>query len=469
MASPKDYNVTTYSKVPWSQTEFDSKGVVVSYASGVSDGGYSQLARVGNVTPNWRALIRKRLVKPDLPYFIREFYCVGSTPGDSQMYRTSMSIFRYIDTTIYFPDGTWSKQGYPKLRIQRDGRADWYGPASMVLPSSIAAHESAARSRAITKMLMRLKDSKFNAAVAYNEAGQVHRLIGDSARKIAKALVDLRHGHLRLAMEGFGLSVSKRAAARYRKAMNRAADKDSIDTVLAQGVLMVQYGIRPLMSDVVGAAELFAQKVTPEAAADLRTSSTVFINEKQAATASGSLAFPEEFWNGSFSAITTGSVRVSCKIQYTRGNETLHTLSQLGLTNPALVVWEAVPWSFVIDWFLPVGNWISSLDATLGLSFKSGCISTQREYTHARSQAVAGYVVTSNSVTTKERQFTREILSGFPSPSLPSFKNPASLEHALNGIALLVGLRNKIYDAPISDVKQSRKPKDYLWSLNPVR
>lgn len=36
---------------------------------------------------------------------------------------------------------------------------------------------------------------------------------------------------------------------------------------------------------------------------------------------------------------------------------------RLGLTNPALVAWELVPFSFVVDYFLPIGNSIEALSA----------------------------------------------------------------------------------------------------------
>lgn len=32
----------------------------------------------------------------------------------------------------------------------------------------------------------------------------------------------------------------------------------------------------------------------------------------------------------------------------------------LGINNPASIVWEAIPFSFVLDWFLPVGNFLSN-------------------------------------------------------------------------------------------------------------
>lgn len=47
----------------------------------------------------------------------------------------------------------------------------------------------------------------------------------------------------------------------------------------------------------------------------------------------------------------------------------VQAISQYGITNPIAVAWEAVPFSFVVDWFAPIGDFINSLGATAGLSF----------------------------------------------------------------------------------------------------
>lgn len=43
-----------------------------------------------------------------------------------------------------------------------------------------------------------------------------------------------------------------------------------------------------------------------------------------------------------------------------------------GISNPALLAWELLPWSFVIDWFIPVGDYLESLSAFDGFTFSGG-------------------------------------------------------------------------------------------------
>jgi hypothetical protein len=49
-------------------------------------------------------------------------------------------------------------------------------------------------------------------------------------------------------------------------------------------------------------------------------------------------------------------------------NSVAHTLDQFGLINPAVILWELIPFSFVIDWFANVGNVLASYSDFAGLS-----------------------------------------------------------------------------------------------------
>lgn len=49
---------------------------------------------------------------------------------------------------------------------------------------------------------------------------------------------------------------------------------------------------------------------------------------------------------------------------------TVARLNQMGLLNPLSVAWELVPFSFVADWFLPVGSYLESMTSFTGLRFE---------------------------------------------------------------------------------------------------
>jgi hypothetical protein len=140
---------------------------------------------------------------------------------------------------------------------------------------------------------------------------------------------------------------------------------------------------------------------------------------------------------------TTETVTVRMGITVKQSSKALANAKELGITNPALVAWELVPFSFVADWFLPIGNFLGFLDATLGLEFVSGYQTTFRK----RSGRFTRDMMGSKKDGHKTSYFghnewegvtcLRAILSDFPPVSLPRPKNPLSVTHAVSAIALL--------------------------------
>lgn len=64
----------------------------------------------------------------------------------------------------------------------------------------------------------------------------------------------------------------------------------------------------------------------------------------------------------------TGSLRASMGATVRVSNPNLWLLNQLGLLNPAAVVWERAPWSFLVDWVLNVSQWLDQWTDLSGLT-----------------------------------------------------------------------------------------------------
>jgi hypothetical protein len=121
--------------------------------------------------------------------------------------------------------------------------------------------------------------------------------------------------------------------------------------------------------------------------------------------------------------------------------------SQLGLTSPISLGWELIPFSFVIDWFLPIGAALNAASAFDGLTFHSGykayrtekrsqidynLSDTSTDATYDRKEQISG------SGTGTSIHYTRTKLTSFPSARVPTVKNPVSLIHAANAVALVI-------------------------------
>jgi hypothetical protein len=135
---------------------------------------------------------------------------------------------------------------------------------------------------------------------------------------------------------------------------------------------------------------------------------------------------------------------VYVRLDYKMDNPLLAQAANLGLTNPAALAWELVPFSFVADWFVPVGDYLNCLDAALGYSFLGGS-KTERWMHHSKTEAGwrTGAVLNNlkywrfSGAEKIVKTVVRTVYSSSPLPRHPGFKNPFSATHVANALALL--------------------------------
>lgn len=286
-----------------------------------------------------------------------------------------------------------------------------------VLPAS---PPSSFTDRALVKARLAMKDSDVNLGVAFAERSATARMVGDNATTIAKAFMALKRGRTEEAL-------------RRLKLLDRGGARTGKTTI--ERWLEMQYGWKPLLSDVYGACD--ALEKAPRS--DWMVTGKGSYSEKVYGKVNrpGSLGYEctMEGMMGSF-------VRIDAQPE----NELLHTLAALGITNPAEIAWELVPYSFVVDWFLPIGSWLSSLDAMLGYGPTWCSIS---KITRGKWKSVGNpslvrtsspYVETTTNAWGAWKEtvsLSRTVSTSVPLPTLPRFKDPRSLAHMANGLSLL--------------------------------
>jgi hypothetical protein len=187
---------------------------------------------------------------------------------------------------------------------------------------------------------IRLKETKINLGVAFGERNQTARLLGDTATRIYRTVKSLKRGEIRNAMRHLGISSRKRQP--------RGSN-------WTQNWLELQYGWKPLLSDVYGAA----------AALNKRPKSHWRVTSKASRKQRDHF---EVTWSSTDAGYGTCEVESNAfvRIDALPQNEAIISLASMGITNPLSIGWELVPFSFVVDWALPVGKYLESLDAMLG-------------------------------------------------------------------------------------------------------
>lgn len=108
--------------------------------------------------------------------------------------------------------------------------------------------------------------------------------------------------------------------------------------------------------------------------------------------------------------------------------------------NPAEFAWNSIPFSFLVDWSIPIGNYLSSLDALHGVSAIRGSVTTREQYYHSdlTKHTADAVVTTPGRLIVKSHQ--RTAFDFIPSPPLPTWQPSKSYKRLLNGVALLKGV-----------------------------
>lgn len=116
--------------------------------------------------------------------------------------------------------------------------------------------------------------------------------------------------------------------------------------------------------------------------------------------------------------------------------------------NPLEIAWELVPFSFVIDWFIPIGDWLGSLDALKGVKNTWGTVSQKQVYTgfDNRRSANLGLTDTRQKITKTGRiaasYHKRWVQDSVPIPMPRLWKPTASWKKLMTATSLLVLLRD---------------------------
>lgn len=152
----------------------------------------------------------------------------------------------------------------------------------------------------------------------------------------------------------------------------------------ASNFLEYHFGWEPLVKDIYDALEVVSDPLKS------------FTMER--AGASERFSGPYSINYGSVSQIgyaaESYTVTMGCQINAIR-DQYMHSLEQFGLINPAVILWELVPFSFVVDWFGNVGSVLSSLSDYAGMTLSNSF--TTRRYTVAKTyenSVNAGYAPT---------------------------------------------------------------------------
>lgn len=308
--------------------------------------------------------------------------------------------------------------------------ASRFGTADAGTGTGWPTHDLSRRNHLITRLINKTEQGVNNVAQDIVEWQQFTQMIVTTIQRVTGAVGATRQGNFAGAI-GMLWGTAKPG---FRKGARLSKRKTT-----ANNWLELQYGWKPLLADIQGAAESLAKlmlanpKVQVVTVSDTRKTSVTEL-------------FPGVGW-----MTNTGvhqkelSTTLKFKIRYRIDDHVQAFFNQIGFTNPVNLAWEVLPFSFVVDWFIPIGSYLEALTSFQGLSFVDGC---EVRFTRCRDSydchwsgvdggAGSGWTQEAGSLDQMAIVYDRLALAGFPSMTRPVFKNPLSLGHIANGLALM--------------------------------
>lgn len=325
----------------------------------------------------------------------------------------SMSSGRYadFDVTYRYADGSPA----PKKLIS-NFRGGW-GAVSLL--------DANDQLKLLQKLREKLLGSDFNMSVFLGEGHQTLKMIGDTAIRIAKSLHHLRKGDLAGTARSLLEGTSRRPITPYKqmKPFKPSAERASSHW------LELQYGWLPLLKDVEEGAHSLAHALSVPFAQTYRMSRRREVSND----AGNKLSY--------FNPIVAMQKRTHVRALKVIVTERPSVIAQLGLLNPELVAWELLPFSFVADWFIPIGSYLDARAITSAIVAKYVTTDYMTAFNYAPSSPMFT-PAPDPSWSSTSVALTRTVSSSasLPLPRMKSLKQVASWQHCANAVALVTQL-----------------------------
>lgn len=269
------------------------------------------------------------------------------------------------------------------------------------------------------KLLSKIKGQTLPLLMLYKERHQTGRMVTKMLDDMVFFARNYRRPSRLLAHYGFARSPKRGSYAwrNYRRAIRRYNAGNAVKTV-GDYYLEWRFGWGPLYNDLETALKASAEAEKK----GIRTS------------ARAGLAYEFEDSVVNTAAPHAGSVDGHCVSKGYYGIKATYHITDVLLASAVQIMevpetlWDALPWSFIIDRVVNISKYLNLRNATAGTEFISGHRSDYRVHTiTGMSNVKVGRVVAGDPIywhtewkgpPRVEVSFTRSLMTGFPSPKL---------------------------------------------------
>lgn len=211
-------------------------------------------------------------------------------------------------------------------------------------------HRDLAANKAYSRFVSKIHGSTANVALTAIDHKKSMEMIVTRGNQLLKALRALKRFDIPALAKALGVKTKRKTVGhRIRRSHYRpVAGKRQSDLWLEYN-----FGWKPLVQDIYSACSVLGNSIPT---IRIKEKGKVFFREGPYRVDG---ARPAQSLEGFVSVKMAANIRVS--------NPNALFFNQMGLVNPFYVLWDAVPFSFVADWFLPIGRYIRSYTDFVGL------------------------------------------------------------------------------------------------------
>lgn len=297
------------------------------------------------------------------------------------------------------------------------------------------------RTEAILEALQAVKDQKWNAGVSIAESAGVAKMAVDAMNLIIRTRNGLRKAEYGRVYEEFRRRTKAKPYPTWRREnWQKIRHIKSIQESkhIPSGWLYYHFGIKPTLDEIDGAVAAYGSRL-----ANLAYQEALFTRGYAKHTYKHVQTLATKEYSGTMEYSWLRSVRV--KIGIRPKNFTLAKLGELGVTNPPEAVYNAIPFSWLLDYFTSFGDWLSVLDTSLGWNFaehweEQWRVVATSKFTPVSSVAVK-YSAPFEPSTISHKNINRKVRGDLYGPMgsiLPQFKRKGpSLQQISNLLSVL--------------------------------
>ncbi len=274
------------------------------------------------------------------------------------------------------------------------------------------------------KLREKIQGEAFNLAVFLGEGRESLATIADAANRIYRSGKALLKGK---ANDAARILVQGRPKAKIPKDAKSVKDISASKVTaewFAEHWLQFQYGWKPLLEDCKAAAAHLAYMQ----------------NSPRQKVYRAAKLFKGQPKSGYPYAKPVGESRVfgSVKAIVTHVNEA----RLAGLLDPASLVWEKLPYSFVVDWFVPIGDYLSACELSRSLTATYVISKGFKAFSNTVVQTgyTPKYIFLTGEAWMESWHITRDVVTDLPvpPPTLKGLEKSASFSHCVSAVSLLI-------------------------------